>query len=142
MGAARLEKLAQVIEEYLVDHTATWAAWAEADRPKPEVHAIELFYDDVKVKKNAATAALYAIKAASKKRKAVAPPATSSDSDASDASDDSDAASDSDDSGASDDSEASDHSSDSDDSLTRPTRMTRPWRRRKRPHARRRVRLG
>jgi len=53
--AARLEKLAQVVEEYLVDYTATWAAWDEADRPKPEVHTIELFYDDVKVKKNAAT---------------------------------------------------------------------------------------
>ena len=39
---ARLEKLAQVVDEYLVDYTATWAAWDEADRPKPEVHTIEL----------------------------------------------------------------------------------------------------
>jgi len=73
--AVRLEKLAQVVEAYLVDHTATWAAWAEADRPKPELHAIELFYDDVKVKKNAATQAFDAIKAAAKKRKADGTPA-------------------------------------------------------------------
>lgn len=70
--AMRLEKLAQVIEMYLVDYTDTWAAWAEADRPKPELHAIELFYDDVLMKKNAATQAFDAIKAASKKRKAAA----------------------------------------------------------------------
>lgn len=67
--AARLEKLAQVVEAYLVDHTDTWAAWAEADRPKPELHAIELFYDDVKVKKNSATQAFDAIKAAAKTKK-------------------------------------------------------------------------
>ena len=41
--AARLEKLAQVVAAYLVDHTDAWAAWDEADRPKPELHAIELF---------------------------------------------------------------------------------------------------
>ena len=58
-----------MVEAYLVDHTDTWAAWDEADRPKPELHAIELFYDDVKVKKNEATAAFDAIKAAAKKRK-------------------------------------------------------------------------
>ena len=67
--AARLEKLAQVVEAYLVDHAETWAAWAEADRPKPELHAIELFYDDVAVKKNAAVAKLDAMKAVAKKRK-------------------------------------------------------------------------
>lgn len=67
--AARLEKLAQVVEAYLVDHTDTWVAWDEADRPKPELHAIELFYDDVKVKKNAATQAFDAIKAAAKTKK-------------------------------------------------------------------------
>ena len=67
--AARLEKLAQVVEAYLVDHTDEWAAWAEADRPKPELHAIELFYDDVAVKKNAAVAKLDAMKAVAKKRK-------------------------------------------------------------------------
>jgi hypothetical protein len=72
--AARLEKLAQVVEAYLVDYTETWAAWAEADRPKPALHAIELFYDDVAVKKNAAARAFKAIKAATtKKRKAAAP---------------------------------------------------------------------
>ena len=65
----RLEKLAQVVEAYLVDYTAVWASWAETDRPPPELHAIELFYDDVKVKKNDATAAFDAIKAAAKKRK-------------------------------------------------------------------------
>ena len=70
--ATRLEKLAQVVEAYLVDYTETWAAWAEADRPKPELHAIELFYDDVDVKKNAAAQAFDAIKAAAKKRKASA----------------------------------------------------------------------
>jgi hypothetical protein len=68
--AARLEKLAQVVEAYLVDYSETWAAWAEADRPKPELHAIELFYDDVAVKKNAAAQAFDAIKQAAKKRKA------------------------------------------------------------------------
>ena len=76
--AARLEKLAQVIEAYLVDYTDEWAAWDEADRPKPELHAIELFYDDVAVKKNAAAQAFDAIKEAAKKkkkRKAAAPPA-------------------------------------------------------------------
>ena len=41
--AARLEKLAQVVEAYLVDYSKTWAAWAEADRPAPTLHAIELF---------------------------------------------------------------------------------------------------
>jgi hypothetical protein len=61
--AARLEKLAQVVAAYLVDHTDAWAAWDEADRPKPELHAIELFYDDVAVRKNGATAKLDAIKA-------------------------------------------------------------------------------
>ena len=65
----RLEKLAQVVEAYLVDYTGVWASWAEADRPPPELHAIELFYDNVKVKKNDATAAFDAIKAAAKKRK-------------------------------------------------------------------------
>lgn len=72
--AARLEKLAQVIEAYLVDYTDAWAAWAEADRPKPELHAIELFYDNVAVKKNAAAQAFDAITkaavASKKKRKA------------------------------------------------------------------------
>ena len=68
--AARLEKLAQIVETYLVDYTDTWAAWAEADRPKPELHTIELFYDDVALKKNAAMQALDAVKAAAKKRKA------------------------------------------------------------------------
>jgi hypothetical protein len=68
--AARLEKLAQVVEAYLVDYTETWAAWAEADRPAPTLHAIELFYDDVAVKKNAAAQAFDAIKTAvAKKRK-------------------------------------------------------------------------
>lgn len=70
--AKRLEKLAQIVEVYLVDYTETWAAWAEADRPKPQVHMIELFYDDVKVKRNAAAQAFEAIKAAAKKRKAAA----------------------------------------------------------------------
>ena len=67
--AQRLEKLAQVIKVYLVNYTDVWASWAEADRPPPELHAIELFYDNVKVKKNDATAAFDAIKAAAKKRK-------------------------------------------------------------------------
>ena len=67
--AARLEKLAQIVEAYLVDFTEEWAGWAEADRPKPELHAIELFYDDVKVKKDAATQKLDAIKAAAVSRK-------------------------------------------------------------------------
>ena len=67
--AARLEKLAQVVEAYLVDYTDAWAALAEADRPKPELHAIELFYDDVALKKNAAVAKLDAIKAAAKGKK-------------------------------------------------------------------------
>ncbi len=67
--AQRLEKLAQVIKVYLVDCTGVWASWAEADRPPPELHAIELFYDNVKVKKNGATTAFDAIKAAAKKRK-------------------------------------------------------------------------
>ena len=76
--AARLEKLAQVVEAYLVDYTDEWAAWDEADRPMPTLHAIELFYDDVAVKKNAAAQAFDAIKEAAKKkkkRKAAAPPA-------------------------------------------------------------------
>lgn len=67
--AARLEKLAQIVEAYLVDYTDVWAAWAEADRPPPELHTIELFYDNVAVKKNDAAQAFDAIKAASKKRK-------------------------------------------------------------------------
>jgi hypothetical protein len=67
--AARLDKLAQIVEAYLVDFTEEWAAWAEADRPTPELHAIELFYDDVVVKKSAATQKLDGIKAATKKRK-------------------------------------------------------------------------
>ena len=66
---ARLEKLAQVVEEYLVDHTDAWAALAEADRPKPELHAVELFYDDVALKKNAAARAFDAIRAAAKGKK-------------------------------------------------------------------------
>ena len=70
--AARLDKLAQIVEAYLVDFTEEWAAWAEADRPTPELHAIELFYDDVVVRKGAATRALDGIKASavvSRKRK-------------------------------------------------------------------------
>ena len=67
--AERLEKLAQVVEAYLVDYTDAWAALAEADRPKPELHAIELFYDDVALKKNAAAQAFDAIKAAAKGKK-------------------------------------------------------------------------
>jgi len=66
---ARLEKLAQVVEEYLVDHTDAWAALAKADRPKPELHAVELFYDDVALKKNAAAQAFDAIRAAAKGKK-------------------------------------------------------------------------
>jgi hypothetical protein len=73
--AARLEKLAQVVEAYLVDYTDEWAAWAEADRPKPELHAIELFYDDVAVKKNAAAQAFDAIKQAKKKKRKATPAA-------------------------------------------------------------------
>ena len=56
--AARLKKLAQVVEAYLVDYPTRGAALAEADRPKPELHAIELFYDDVARKKNAAAQGL------------------------------------------------------------------------------------
>ena len=67
--AARLEKLAQIVEAYLVDFTEEWAGWAEADRPKPDLHTIELFYDDVAVKKNPAMQALDAIKAAAVARK-------------------------------------------------------------------------
>lgn len=82
--AARLEKLAQVVEAYLVDYTETWAAWAEADRPTSTLHAIELFYDDVAIKKNAAAQAFDAIKevaAAKKKRKADGTPALLDDPD-------------------------------------------------------------
>ena len=52
-----------------MDYTDAWAALAEADRPKPELHAIELFYDDVALKKNAAAQAFDAIKAAAKGKK-------------------------------------------------------------------------
>lgn len=68
----RLEKLAQIIEEYLVDHAETWAAWDEVDRPENVVHTIELFYDNVKVKKNQATQRLDGMKRAAKKRKVAA----------------------------------------------------------------------
>ena len=79
--AARLEKLAQMVEMYLVDYTDTWAAWAEADRPKAELHTIELFYDNVAVKKNEAAQAFAAIKAASEAKKKAATTATAAASD-------------------------------------------------------------
>ena len=69
----RLEKLRQVVAEYMVDHTDAWDSWAAELRPAPDTFLpIELFYDDVLEHKGEAAAAFEAIRAASMKRKAEA----------------------------------------------------------------------
>ena len=79
--AARLEKLRQVVAEFMVDHTAAWKALKEEDQPPKDLFLpIELFYDDVLKKSSAAAAAFKGIKAAAKagKGKAAAPAAAPS----------------------------------------------------------------
>ena len=66
----RLEKLRQVVEEYMVDHSEAWEGWAKELRPAKDTFLpIEVFYDDVLEKKGEAVAAFAAMKEAAKKKK-------------------------------------------------------------------------
>lgn len=66
----RLDKLCQVLDEFLVDRTEDWAALPEELRPSQDLFLpIELFYDDVLEKRGEAEAAFRAIKTAAKKRR-------------------------------------------------------------------------
>ena len=67
---ARLTKLGQVIDEFLVDHTEAWAKLDAELRPAPDAFVpIELFYDNVTVKRGEAAAAFAGIKAAAAGKK-------------------------------------------------------------------------
>ena len=68
--AARLEKLRQVIAEFMVDHAAAWKKLKPEDQvPSNLFFPIELFYDDVRNKRTEAEAAHEGMKAAAKEGK-------------------------------------------------------------------------